>query len=1593
MGLNQYIVETTSWPFNDPVNTGNMVHTISPASGYSGFAGIEWPDSGAMPNSFSNASWGYENRGAFQQTFLGASIRSFSMNGGFGDTSSTLTVELINDEYNKSDGLGIGEGDDVYHSGGIGAPGDRFSPPPVGSPVFFKFGPNFATVEEAYLQTFDDLYSLTTTTTTTTTLSPQGNWDPNNFTLLNHNQFVQFKGPNTTPQYVDISPILSNTAQRGRQHLVFGGILQSYTQNKGMSGGPLFTAQVVDPREILANVVLVMNNYAGTIYNTNNILNIYGFLEHNTKQDTINEIVGQYSEKKILKKIVGSRGEISYINKDEYGTQDGTRSSVTDNSIGFPFPITGTGFARRGPQGIPYYRVAQAVNALMGYNGRLPQEYIDAGYGGPINFRGHYYVVDFGGLPSLPNLYYLDFDQINLLDLALEICDITSRDLYVTLLPVIDHPSCKYLYEYNKKQITNNKIDKIISGIIRLDVIDRSRPPAIGAIKNYLDSLASSGIYVENQDVGYELSNITTDKFIVGAQEVDMYFFSTNADRDNLAVNSQGGTPDPSQSPGYEWKLETSLKQQVLPYYGKLGDRAVTIPKGFGAYQQILLDTTGLNANGVGSYYVATEMELRCALISYDRWKEFLKIYNDIYVESLEKDDSEESAALLTAQAPQGEPPVEDLSNNYGVTVPRSVFNTYAPSGFGPDKLPFSPCNPPYGYPLYYKRMTKLGIPEGGLTEIQTRYTSVLTFLANLKSADASNYKALISSAISQLREIQEGEGLSDFEDKFYKDIEDTLMRADFNAEDVTKAITIIEEAVENFKPSFMSPDLSKLAKKNTENALKVYNFLRNIAEECLGKKFLVKIPKKANLSYQAKIEPKEPNSPNRIYGKGPFGFKPRPKSSGVGYEFTDAFKQEVDGYANNPDIDGSNNFIHKFLSSGIDTTNFGGALRVNFNPVADKYEFNYYPCNDGGFHAFDLYQNFLTATNVNTIYASGGYNELPSGIQQGLIPVDLTNFISENSRVSAYVRFDHSEHLSFDGFNSADFTQQSINAMGMIPDLSEKLDNVKSGGEFHSFPSPNNNTNNTPPPTPSIAFLKCTVDDNLYMPPKTSGITTNVHAQSPIQTKRKVLPRKLYVPCENKYVDSFSYYKTQFVPDTAVGESVTILDFISGVPITDSVSPVARIEGALIKTSLEDLDTEHVYALITLPGRVVPTKDARFRDGPFQTSNAERFKHFMTMDVVKGLQGFDKPKFPEQPLKSVLKRYNDETIPPDIRVHAWAAAKKANDSMLSFGFPQTLNAAMPSPVYPDLVCLPLMSMERCYGPWVSSHLDVQATIFSNVGGRIEFIKDENLSPWNYDGYDFMNEAGKFQAVFTNNLFLFSERGGFVVPGRPVGASLGKALLNSGPLVTNIQVEVSDAGVRTTYKLDLYTANFGKLQKQKQELLSKMSRERQKLRDERNALIRKGIGKNQNTINYGEQYKRLSQGMVQNAVQGAMQTIGKGISSALTTIGMTARQYDQRRWSSDSSVGDHTTTHHSVEGSLQANGDIGNVMQNYIGEQGLANSYMNSASASFTDLYMPASMEESHPNMAAQPNSFTYARQSLYFNEDSSFSQNDINQG
>jgi hypothetical protein len=493
--------------------------------------------------------------------------------------------------------------------------------------------------------------------------------------------------------------------------------------------------------------------------------------------------------------------------------------------------------------------------------------------------------------------------------------------------------------------------------------------------------------------------------------------------------------------------------------------------------------------------------------------------------------------------------------------------------------------------------------------------------------------------------------------------------------------------------------------------------------------------------------------------------------------------------------------------------------------------------------------------------------NKLPPATMNMFCPKDLTNFI-ENGRLSCYVRFNDSQYLDFSQISKDSFTQQLYSSEGFIPDILEELDNVAADASEAYEQIPELNASENRPR--SVAFVKTMIDAKFYMAPKTVTKETTVWAREveyvPNFQSLKVIETRDDNGCIiRKAVQP--YAKPIFFIENGGSDGFTAEN-------TDFLRRYDAITNSeLVVTDYQNLDPDNVYALITLPGRIIPTVDTRYRDSKLSEATASKIKNLMTADVVKGVVGFDKPA-PKVGKKSVIDcsdpglsdfRFTDLTSALDIQ-----RLTISNMSLTTVS--RDILYSAPSPVYPDLIALPLISKERCYGPWLSSAAGGDSRIrYSDIGGKVEFVKDENLAPWNYAGYQLMNEAGSLQAQFSNSLLLFSERGGFVYPEAPTGISLAKALQNGGPLVTSISVDISDSEISTTVKMDLYTSRFGKLQKQKELAIGEITRQRQKMIDETNANIRRGMGKNATSSNLTK--------MLLSTGAGAVLGLGKAIDT------------------------------------------------------------------------------------------------------------------
>ena len=138
--------------------------------------------------------------------------------------------------------------------------------------------------------------------------------------------------------------------------------------------------------------------------------------------------------------------------------------------------------------------------------------------------------------------------------------------------------------------------------------------------------------------------------------------------------------------------------------------------------------------------------------------------------------------------------------------------------------------------------------------------------------------------------------------------------------------------------------------------------------------------------------------------------------------------------------------------------------------------------------------------------------------------------------------------------------------------------------------------------------------------------------------------------------------------------------------------------------------------------------------------------------------------------------------------------------------------------VIPDLAGLPLRNNQLTYGPWYGYGLN----------GKMEFERDDSLVPWNYGGFTVMDAVG--EAKVTESLInqQFSETGTVEFPDVPT-VRLGNALVNAGPLVTDVSVNISEGGATTTYRMQL-SPRFGRFARANAERLTRLAKTAQRFR-------------------------------------------------------------------------------------------------------------------------------------------------------------------
>lgn len=117
-----------------------------------------------------------------------------------------------------------------------------------------------------------------------------------------------------------------------------------------------------------------------------------------------------------------------------------------------------------------------------------------------------------------------------------------------------------------------------------------------------------------------------------------------------------------------------------------------------------------------------------------------------------------------------------------------------------------------------------------------------------------------------------------------------------------------------------------------------------------------------------------------------------------------------------------------------------------------------------------------------------------------------------------------------------------------------------------------------------------------------------------------------------------------------------------------------------------------------------------------------------------------------------------------------------------------------PHPQYPARVGVPATSTTDVYGPW---------TAFG-AAGKVAFLQDPGLVPWEYGGEAAMNVAALAQVQAAASGRTRAEWAQATFAGIPL-ASAGDVISSGGPALTSVAVNYSTGGLTTTYRFAAHT--------------------------------------------------------------------------------------------------------------------------------------------------------------------------------------------
>lgn len=268
----------------------------------------------------------------------------------------------------------------------------------------------------------------------------------------------------------------------------YAGLIQSWREVNSVNGKPTFEVKLVDPREVLEGTQIITSDYAGSVDQLYNVINVFGYME---------------SFGVLCPQVV--------INGAVFGTPAGGYGGALVNTNGMQWnrlkdgiSLLTSAFPLQINQWSPYGRmVFKGAEATKDGYGVMGADDFDPSI--IVNFPNHhgyisYFLVDLSEIPDAPSFWRVPGPSLNLLDLITQVCTTAGCDFYIELIPV--------------------RFGAGITKIIKIRTVSRNSQPLLGQIESFINSASNKVI---DDAVGRELRNEDSSTFLIGDNIQSVY--------------------------------------------------------------------------------------------------------------------------------------------------------------------------------------------------------------------------------------------------------------------------------------------------------------------------------------------------------------------------------------------------------------------------------------------------------------------------------------------------------------------------------------------------------------------------------------------------------------------------------------------------------------------------------------------------------------------------------------------------------------------------------------------------------------------------------------------------------------------------------------------------------------------------------------------------------------------------------------------------------------------------------------------------------------------------------------------------------------